>query len=212
MAKKVGIWAFVLFVVFLAAYLAYGRYWGSERALSALGDVRGITLEKLSAAGEFLKEKTTKTFEKGIQSTYSYMKKGAGEGVASLGEGLTGLGNDLAENNSPTSTSSSANPSSVATTTVTVSSTSPESGFFSPAPLYSLVARKGEPLRFSMNREGDYTIDWGDGKTEGGSIASGGAAVVGHVWSRTGDYRVRIEVREKGAGAEQFSFPVRIYE
>lgn len=208
-AKKVFIWIFILFLAILGAYIFYGRYWGAEKTFSALGDFPSIALAKISDFGNFVKERTSRTFEKGIESSYSYAKKGVGNGLASLAGGIEGISDRLSDDSSSGTSSTSSSTSSSSIPVVLNN----ESGFLNPSPFYSLVARINEEITFSVNRESTFSVDWGDGSVSSGESGKESFSTLRHSWKRKGDYTVSFEIRERGiAEPRKFSFPVRIYE
>ncbi len=60
------------------------------------------------------------------------------------------------------------------------------------------------------NEDSTYAIDWGDGKTDKGSVLQKGSKTIDHLWIETGDYIVKVDVEGKAAGKKTFSFPITI--
>lgn len=205
--KKVFFWIAFLIFLTIAAYFMYGEKWGAERALSALGDVKGIALEKISEVAAFVKENTGKTFEKGIESSYSFARRGVGEGIQSAGEAILDIGTRVGNEVGTTTTSSSSGIQN------TISPPSSGSGFFSPSPLYALLGVRGTPTSFFIRAGAGYTVEWGDGTKESGEASSSSTAMLTHTWAKSGDYVIHLSLEEKQKGEiERFSIPIRIYE
>lgn len=205
--KKVFFMSAFLILATLGAYLFYGRGWGAERALSALEEVKGITLQKLSEVGNFIKENTGKTFEKGIQSSYSFARRGVGEGIISTGEQIENFGTRLG------GIGREGNSLSTSSATSTTSFSSPASGFFSPSPLYALVGIRATPVSFFVRPLAQYTVEWGDGTKETGEAPSSTFAMLTHAWVKSGDYVISLSFeKHNGKNIERVSIPIRIYE
>lgn len=206
--KKIFFWGALLIFLTIGAYLVYGKGWGAERALSALGDVKGIALQKISDVAAFVKENTGKTFEKGIQSSYSFARRGVGEGIQSAGETILDIGARVGSGGGATTTTSSS--SGVLSS---ISFPSSGSGFFSPSPLYALLGVRGTPLSFFVRAGAGYTVEWGDGTKESGEASSSSTAMLTHTWAKSGDYVISLSLEEKQkGGVERFSIPIRIYD
>lgn len=205
--KKIFFWGALLIFLTLGAYLVYGKGWGAERALSALGDVKGIALQKISEVTAFVKENTGKTFEKGIQSSYSFARRGVGEGIQSAGETILDIGTRVGNEGVTTTASSSSGGQGA------ISLPSSGSGFFSPSPLYALLGVRGVPVSFFIRAGADYTVEWGDGTKESGEAPSSSVAMLTHTWVKNGDYVIALSLQEKQKGGiERFSIPIRIYD
>jgi len=85
------------------------------------------------------------------------------------------------------------------------------SGFLLPPPSATLVTNVNAPLVFAITRNSSYTIVWGDGTKESGTVAADAMRVVSHAWARSGDYSVVMTITASGL-TETRTFPVRIYE
>lgn len=81
-------------------------------------------------------------------------------------------------------------------------------------PRLTLVFAAGRPVRFHLRPAAsnqDYAVDWGDGATEAGTVSSGQAVTLQHVWQEPGAYLMVALVRDVGDGSRrQFSFPIVI--
>src|SRR3989344_4797512 len=94
-ARKFALWVLITAAVLFGAYYLYEKWWGSPDAPSVFGKVKGIALEKISAAGALLKDKSAKTLGKVATNSYSYAKKASGGVIVSIGNSLESLGGRL---------------------------------------------------------------------------------------------------------------------
>lgn len=207
-AGKLVLWIFVICMLIWGAYFLYQKWWGSPDGSSTFGKVEGTFLEKLSDAGEFIKEKTSKTFEKAAINSYSYAKKGTGGAISSIGEGLESIGTRISgDTNSAASSPVFSVTSSVSSTTIPLSSP----GFFIPPPLFSISGKIGEIFPFSLNREGKFIISWGDGAKEEIFVGKNETKNTEHIWTRKGDFEV-VMAFSSGTERETWKFFVRIHD
>lgn len=208
--RKIGkfiLWVVILSAIFLAVYFAYQIWFGSPGIVSGLGKAKGIFLDKISTVSAFVKDKTSKTFENTRRAGFSYIQKGAGGAVSSIGEGLNSLGEQISgstKNENIIESTSSITPIYTGTSTL-------ESGFLSPSPFSTIAQKKGESISFSVNRKCNYEILWGDGSGDSGEVKGEEIKIISHIWSRQGDYNVIFEIESEGL-EEKYTFPVRIYE
>ena len=188
--RKFALWTIITAAVLFGAYYLYEKWWGNPEVPSVFGMVRGIALEKISAAGAFIKEKTGKTFEKAAVGAYSYAKKASGGAIASLGGGLETLGERLAST-TPAIVPAASSSLPVSSST-SISSAPTSTGFFLPPPTFAISGRPRETLLFSLNREGTFMISWGDGSSESVSVGKGEARIASHAWGREGDFAMSV--------------------
>ncbi len=208
-AGKFALWVLVVCLLLFGGYFLYQKWWGTPGVDSVIGSVKSAALEKISAAGTFIKEKTGKTFEKAATNSYSYVRKGTGSAVTSLGDGLASLGERIAGEGNPPISVFSTSTLSVISPTASSSQFATGTGFFIPPPFFAISAKENEPVSFSLNQKGGYTIAWGDGGTENISVSENQTKVVLHSWVRRGDYEMYVIFSDAGRREEQ-TFFVRI--
>lgn len=203
--RKFFLWVLISSVLLIGVYFIFQQSFNDFDGGSVFEKVKEIALEKISAINEFIKGKTGKTLEEASINSYSYVKKSAGGALTFLGDSIESLGGQLM---GEVSTSSLPYLSLFPTSS---SSADGESGFFLPPPLFAVSGKVGEPLFFSLNRAGTYSVLWGDGEKEAFQVNGAEVKVAGHSWTRHGDFEIAMTFTS-GTIREEWRVFARIME
>lgn len=81
-------------------------------------------------------------------------------------------------------------------------------GFDTPPPPAAIGLKSGSPLSLTLNRPGDFRVDWGDNKFSEVRVPADGSLAVTHIWSQPGDYEISATLD----GTSVFKYSIRVYE
>lgn len=153
----------------------------SEVKNQVMGYADEVVTETKQAAAQSIQDK--------ISETLSGVADKLGEGVAgALGVNYTGLSDETGVPISAPNTSGT--------------------GFSVPPPIAAIGLKINSPLSLTLNRPGDFQVDWGDEEFLEVRVPIDGSFVVTHVWKRSGDYEISATFDSKVA----FKYPIRIYD
>lgn len=197
-------WVSFFIVLLAGGVYAYLKWWDKTGTLDAIvGQVKGAAVESVTKA-------STAALQSAGQAAAGTAKQTASDALSSLGNALS----EFAASVVGPATSSVP----LAGQGIAVASSGPvavpaatSSSFSLPPPFTTITTKVGASLTFSVNREGSYSIAWGDGQGDDGTVAANATALVSHAWGTEGDYTVQFNVTDSD-GAHAFAFPVRVYE
>jgi len=198
---KYVVWAAIIVVIGYGGYKLYDGWWSSGGAENF---VKSTETKARQAVSEASKKYADKVVSETREATTNYFKKQAAKTLSYLGEKIAGAANSLIVGETSI-------PAQNAQNFFTVSDLGKTLGFIVPPPPTTIIAKIGTPLVFSVNRSGDFSIDWGDSTEENGRVEGDKAKVLSHSWASPGDYTVKVVIQNSGP-PETESFPVRVYE
>lgn len=203
MVKKL-LWIVAIAALLYGGYIAYEYWWESGRPP---GEVRGASTRILSAAEgvwEKVKEAahtfTTRVVGEAEQTFTEAAKEKAGDLIAPLGEQITSFAGTLSGGDGSSSAGGTANIPAATGSTFSVL-----------PPAAAIVVKPNMPITFSVNRVSSYTVDWGDGMTEKGTVPKDRITLLTHAWTAAGDYSVNVNLEEDGS-SHAYLFPIRVIE
>ncbi len=196
-----------IFYLALAAAIIYGAYlvymkWVNGEPISSLWR----TAKEYASSTESAVNSTTKTVN-AVQTGIASATDAFAAAKTSIGGVLSGLGSAIEDLGTGISGATSTSPVAAAPSPTVGPAPAPSSGaFLVPPPPATVTTAVGAPLYFSLNSGQSYSISWGDGATDAGSLNASEVTVVKHSWSAAGDYIVKVTI-----DASSYTFPIRVY-
>lgn len=211
--KKV-LWVVITIAVIYFGYLAYINWWNAGSSLDAKKQAAEQYVvqkkdEVIKTVGDKTNEYTGVVVQEAKKGVLDYVKGKISDGLTSVGDGLI----NSAESLLGASSTELLRP-------VTVNSVSGNdagklpiptgAGFLTPASPATITTKIGAQIIFSINRGATYSVDWGDGVKDQGSVETESVKLVSHAWQKEGDFSIKILVRGSGV-SQDYTFPIRVY-
>lgn len=211
--KKV-LWAGITIAIMYFGYLAYTNWWSTggsfdqkkQAAEQYVAQKKGEVAKQVSAKAE---EYTGTVVGEAKQGVLNYVKEKISDGLAHVGEGLI----HSAESLLGASSTEVLRPITVNTVAGNDTGSLPipiGAGFANPASPATITTKVGAELIFSINRGATYSITWGDGTSDKGSVDTETVKLVSHAWQTPGDFTIKISIRGNGV-SQDYVFPIRAY-
>lgn len=193
--KKV-LWAGITIAIIYFGYLAYTSWWNTggtleQKKQAAEQYVTQKKNEVTKQVGAKAQEYTNTIVGEAKKGVLDYVKEKISDGLAYVGDGLTHSAESLLG-----ASSTLARPTG--------------SAFLTPATPATITTKVGAELVFSINRGATYSITWGDGTSDEGSVDVESVKLVSHTWKNEGDFAVKISIRGNGV-SQDYTFPIRVY-
>lgn len=211
--KKV-LWVGITIAIIYFGYLAYINWWNAGGSLeqkkqAAEQYVAQKKDEVAKQVGAKAEEYTGTVVGEAKKGVLNYVKEKISDGLAHIGEGLI----HSAESLLGASSTEVLRPLTVNTVAGNDAGSLPipvGTGFANPASPATITTKVGAELIFSINRGATYSITWGDGTSDKGSVAIESVKLVSHTWQTAGDFTIKISIRGNGV-SQDYIFPIRVY-